>query len=636
MRHALTFCCLLLLAAPARAQDVFALVDGGNSAQALAQAQSLSDPLLEAYALWASLRDPEASTPIPFNDGYRFLAGHPGWPEEKLIRLRTEEAALDGAGIDKSTLRQFCNAFPPISGRGMFACAAASASTLAQRKQWVKQGWQQGDFSEYEEKNLLDIYGKQLATADHIARMDRLLFEKKTGQAKRMLKRVPRERETLYLARIALSTDARDAASRLNSVPVNVKRDPGLTFDRIGWRMRKGDDDGVRELLLAGPKNPPYAELWWKLRAPAARTALMDGKYSDAIRILEDRGDLKGEALADALFLKGWIALTYRKDTRASYRDFYKLYTSVTTPVSKARAAYWAAESARFNGNPDIMRQWLEKAAARPITFYGQLAFARLHPNTKLPLPPEPTVSRAEETAFAGDEQVKLIKRLAEANQDEMVNRFLLNLAGQEQPPARFVLLTRLAREIGNEANAVRVAKLALRKGVVLTSAGWPVIDVPDDSAIEPALALAIIRQESEFDTQAESPAGARGLMQLMPGTAREVARKNDIEYSKGDLVEPDANMALGTSYLGDMIQWMDGSYILGIAAYNAGPGNVQKWAKAFGRPGEQPEEAVNWIENIPFGETRNYVMRVLENMQIYRQLLDEKSHPQLAQDLTR
>lgn len=632
MRHVLTSVLLILAAFPAAAADVFTLVGNGAYEKAL---DSTNDPLLRSYVTWASLRHPEAATPIPFGDGYTFLSKHPGWPDEKIIRLRTEQAALDG-DIEKDVLRQFCTRFPPISGRGMFACARGGVGTEQQRKEWVKQGWLRGDFSEYEEEVILGVFGTQLGVSDHIARIDRLLFDGKTSHAERMLKRVPRERETLYRARIALISNARDANARLNAVPVNLRHDPGLILDRIRWRARRDDTEGVRELLLNGPKDPPYADAWWRFRSAAVREALASKHYKEAVEILARRGELKAESLADALFLRGWIALAYLTDTHGAYRDFYALYTNVTTPVSRARAAYWAAEAARLNGNNDIMRQWLEKAASHPLTFYGQLAFVRLHPNTRLPLPPEPSVSKAEEAQFLKGDQVRLTKLLTEAGEEEMANRFLVNLASQAEAPAAFVLLARLAREVQDHAGSVRVAKQALRKGVVLVNAGWPVIPLPKDAAIEPALALAITRQESEFDTEAESTAGARGLMQLLPRTAREVARKREIKRRRLDLDNPELNIVLGTAYLSEMIESMNGSYVLGIAAYNAGPGNVYRWQKELGPPGTSVEEAVHWIENIPFAETRNYVMRVLENLQIYRQLSGQAPHPEIMQDMTR
>ena len=621
----------MMLASPANARDVYELIATNQFAQAQAKARDAKAPLLESYARWAELRDAKTPTPIDFSDGYSFLVKHSGWPDEKLIRLRTEEAALQAAS--SSGIKHFCSKFPPISGRGMFACTGVTG-TDAQRREWIREGWKNGDFSEAEETRILETYGKHLTQADHRARMERLLFEEKTAQARRMLPLLPRDEHTLYLATMALINNDHDAAKRLDAVPVNLRRSALLTLARIEWRAARNDEVGVRELFLNHPYDPPYANQWWKYRALAARAAMEAGQYESAHRIVRYHGDLKPENLAEALFLKGWIALTYLEDARDAYKDFYRLYTLVTTPVSKARAAYWAAMAAKRNGNTEIHQQWLEKAASRPFVFYGQLAFAQRYPNKPLPVPSAPQPSAMEVQRMESEEMVKLIRMLSKQGQQEVSERFLKHLAETTSSPTRLLLLAKLARETVGKAGSVRIAKQALRKGVVLVDAGWPKLDLPEAAAIEPALALAIIRQESEFDQEAISPAGARGLMQLMPATAREVARRNDWDHQH--FVAPTMNMRLGTQYLGDMIDAMGGSYVLGIAAYNAGPGNVRDWRKTRGHPGQTPEDAIRWIETIPFSETRNYVMRVLENLQIYRRLLDANASPKLAEDLVR
>lgn len=635
MKRFLTYIALGALAFPtahAAPGNVFEFVADAQYGPAFEAAKG--DKLLTAYVQWASLRDPKQDQ-ITFDDGYDFLSAHGDWPEMNTIRLRTEQAALDSKP-DAAALKRFCTDFPPISGRGMFACAAAGAGIAEQSADWIHQGWLQGDFTEPEEAQVLATYGQQFTSADHIARIDRLLFEGRVGPAKRMLPRVPRDRLTLYMARIALITNSHDANFRMDSVPVNLRRDPGLLFDRIGWRHRKGDDEGVAELFTMAPKNPPFADLWWPLRAATVRDAVSANRPADALQMLENQGELKSENKADALFLRGWVALSGLHDTRAAYKDFYEMYTAVGTPVSKARAAYWAAEAAVLNGNPEIAREWQEKAASRPTTFYGQLAYQALHPGEALKLPDGPSPTAIASEHFKEEEQVKLIRLLAAQDQKPMANRFLVNLANSADSPERFLLIARLAREVGETAGGVRAAKLALRKGVVLLKEGWPLVEVPADNPLEPALALSIIRQESEFDPAAESNAGARGLMQLLPGTAKQMAHKAGMAFSNDDLWKGTTNIELGSAYLAHLIAVEDNSYIMGIAAYNAGPGNVSRWQSQFGRPGKTPREAVDWIERIPFSETRNYVMRNLENLQVYRTLLNPQQKLALAQDLLR
>lgn len=597
----------------------------------LAMPAQAADPAA-TYAQWQWLRDP-ATLEIAFDAGYQFLSRHGDWPEIKIIQLRTEEASLRE---NPPQAKSFCASMPPISGRGMFACAQAGVGSAAERAAWVKQGWLQGDFSPFEEKNILLAYSDQLTSKDHEARTDRLLYEGKTSAALRMLPLLSADWQKLAQARIALSMGAKDAVAKMNAVPEHFKHHPGLTLARLRWRNIKGLNMEMRDLFTISPDDPPYADQWWPLRAIAVREALQAAQYDDALMIIAKHGDLKPEFLAEALWLKGWITLEYAHDAGSAYQDFYKLYGSVSTPVSLARAAYWAARAAKRNGNTDIAHDWLEKAADNPTVFYGQLAHAELHPGESLDLPSQPSVSDSAKSEFARQELPRVIRMLADQGDQDMVDRFVIHMGERATTPEEFALLASLASDINAAHGGVVVSKMALRKGIILIKAGWPTMPTPTNLAIEPALAHAITRQESEFDSRAQSAANARGLMQLLPGTALLTAKKLGLPFAPPDIWDPETNVTLGSAYLGQMIDARDGSYILGIASYNAGPRNALNWASDFGPPPSDVEGAVNWIENIPFGETRNYVQRVLENLQIYRQLLKQSERVKLAEDLKR
>ncbi len=623
MRRLLLTIMMMLTALPARASD---------------------DNAMAIYERWQRLRDP-ATASIGFREGLRFLTQNPGWPQEKIIRLRTEAAALSEhappfgntvAGEEKAIMQDYCGNFPPISGRGMLACFSARAGDEKTRDEWLREGWIQGDFSQSEEGMILREYGAGLTRADHIARAERLLYEGKTKPAERMMGLVPSNRHALYAARMALMTDKKNAESKMNALSAADKRDVGLLFDRIGWRVRHNQEEHLADLFAAAPADIPYADLWWPMRAMAAREALNNKNFGQALAILNNHGDMKGEALADALWLKGWIILRYRHDPITAYREFYALYTHVKTPVSKARAAYWAARAATQNGNADIAQQWYEKAARHPTVFYGQLAHLALHPTKPLALPASPSFSHAEKEAFEKEALVRITRALDRAGNHEMRDLFLTSMGIRTEEPARFAMLANLAHELGGTAAEVGIAKLALRKEVVLIESGWPRIKLPPSIAVEPALALSITRQESEFDPRARSTANARGMMQLLPSTARQVAKKNGWSYSEAELENPQKNILLGTTYLGQIIAGFDGSYILGVASYNAGPATIRKWLRNIGSTPKTAEGAIDWIELIPYGETRNYVMRGLENLQIYRTLANPDAPPQLMKDLVR
>ncbi len=518
----------------------------------------------------------------------------------------------------------------------MIACILAGAGEPPTRDAWLHQAWRMGDFNADEEKRILESFGGKLTSAEHLKRLDRLLYHEKIAAAKRMLPLVAPQYQLLAEARIALIEDASNAIAKLHTVPAALRGDPGLTLNRIQWRAKKGLEDGVVEMFLTGPANPPYADLWWNLRASTVRQALRERKPDAALKILARHGELNPENRADALFLNGWIRMEYKGDARTAYKNFYSLYKEVATPVSKARAAYWAGRAAHKNGNGDIAREWYAKAAAHPTVFYGQLAQHALNPSAPLNLPPMPTIPDATRQKLDANEVAQVIPLIAQSDEQKMLPLFLKALSEQAETPEQFAAISALAISALDTNGGVRVAKLALRKQVVLLDAGWPSIPLPDALSIEPSLALAIIRQESEFDPNARSSADARGLMQLLPSTGAQVAKKLDLHYDIDDLWDGNRNITLGATYLGQMISGFDGSYILGIASYNAGPGNVRKWLAREGFPPQDEAGAVNWIESIPFAETRNYVMRVIENLQIYRQLR-ESNHPlEIQHDITR
>ncbi len=577
----------------------------------------------EVYTQWKYLRDP-ATGVASFDEGYRFLTQHKGWPQENVLRLRTEQAALFEQP-DAAQMRVFCRDYPPISGRGMLACAQAGVGDAATRANWVKQAWLQGDFGESEQNSILANH--TFTTKEHEARTDRLLFEGKTQQAKRMLPRLTPAQRLLAEARIALISDAANASQKVYSVPKALQNSPGLMFNRLQWRHRHKQEDGVREILLDAAANPPYADLWWPLRAMVVRDLVEDGRYTQALGLLRKAGELNAENNADALFLRGWIATEFLSNARDGYTDFYALYNAVSTPVSKARAAYWAGRAAQKNGNADIARDWFTKGAEFPTVFYGQLSAAERGEHLDLP-----NVSAG---SVANEEMAKTAMWLVGQDDMVMANLFLTTLADQSNPSQAAALAQR-TRANNYAHGGVKVAKQAIRRNIILADAGWPLLKVPSQSPIEPALALAIARQESEFNPKARSRADARGLMQVLPGTANQTSKRKGLSVDARHLYEPEANMIIGTTYLGSMIDGWDGSYVLAIASYNAGPGSVRKWVARFGMPPNDVAGAINWIEKIPFSETRNYVQRVLENLQVYRARMDKDAKLTIKKDLVR
>ena len=583
---------------------------------------------------WQQLRDTDAPSPT-FNEAYGFLTAHPGWPDEKIIRIRAEAAAL-ASRPDANIMKKFCAGPAPISGRGMFACLKAGAGEPDARRTWLHKGWIQGDFAESEEHAILSEYGDELNSTDHTKRINRLLYEEKATAAKRMIGRTPAANHEVYKVRIALIEKDRNAKKLLKSLSPAQRQDLGIIFIEANAALDAKNLDSLTALVRNVPAAAPYPELWWPLRHIAIREAIANKQYSTALSMLGKHGDLNGEALAEALWLKGWITLEYSHDAGNAYKEFRELYTQVITPVSRARAAYWAGRAAEANGNADIAKEWWAKAAQYPTVFYGQLGHIALHPGQPLNLPAQAEASKSQRQNYEAEDVGQMLRYLANNGNAKLFDRFIQHLGNTEEDPKRLAALAGVAGDLGGVAREVKVAKLALRKQILLINSGWPRLELPPTLSIEPALALAIMRQESEFDPYAKSGAGARGLMQLLPDTAQHVAKKNDLPYTSSSLDHPGENIILGTSYLGQIIRGFDGSYILGIASYNAGPGSVRKWIGQRGTPPKNLSGALNWIESIPYGETRNYVMRVMENLQMYRTFDAPQTAPALTKDLAR
>ncbi|MEE8247968.1 MAG: lytic transglycosylase domain-containing protein, partial [Alphaproteobacteria bacterium] len=358
----------------------------------------------------------------------------------------------------------------------------------------------------------------------------------------------------------------------------------------------------------------------WVERAIQVRRALDEGAVTEAYRLAQEHKQSEGADFAEAEWLAGWIALRFLDEDRVAYGHFARLYDAVRFPISRARGAYWAGRSAESMGESKLARQWYALGAAHPTAFYGQLAALKLGDGPALALDPDPSPGPEAVEAFNARELVRAVRLLAELGEKERLRPFIMRLNELAETPAEHALVALLAKSAGRADLAVASTKRSVRAGVVLAGAGYPVIGLPAGGAPEPALLLAVARQESEFNPKAVSNRDARGLMQLLPATAKVVSRQLKLRYDKKKLTEdPWYNARLGSAFLAELIERHDGSYVLALAAYNAGPSRVKRWLKAYGDPRTGEVDALDWIELVPFAETRNYLHRVLEGLQVYR-----------------
>jgi soluble lytic murein transglycosylase len=624
----------------AAAPRLFAAAEKRNFAEARTIADAARSPLLAKFAAWLDYTSP--NTRASFDEIASFINANPDWPSQALLRRAAEEA-MTADIADRAVLDWFADNEPrSTQGRMRLIVALQNSGRSEETLAYIRKTWVESNFGTDQEREFLKLYGKRLRPADHWARADRLLWDGRGWEAERILKYLDKGHQLVAQARMQLRGMGSAVDAAVRRVPKELLDDPGLVYERLRWRRRKDYDVEARQLLAHPPKDLVRPDAWWSERAILARRALRTGEASVAYDLVGKTSQASGLALAESEWLAGWIALRFLGNSDRALKHFTRLYENVSYPVSLSRGAYWAGRAAEAKGDKKLALQWFAKAASHVTTFYGQLAADHLRNEVAALLPPDPKPTAELRKTFAGRELVKAARLAATAQDRRVLRVFTLALVEQAQSDQEQELVTELAADLGRPDLSVTAAKFAVRRGVQLVGAGYPTKGVPIHSAngVERELLLGLMRQESAFDVAAVSPAGARGLMQLMPSTAKGLAKQTGHPYSVDRLTEDgDYNMTLGSRYLGDLIDGFGGSYVMAIAAYNAGPGRVRAWIKAYGDPRAGALDMVDWIELIPFDETRNYVQRVLENTQVYRTRLATAGRPatvSLRDDLER
>lgn len=548
-----------------------------------------------------------------------FIQANPDWPLSEAMQRRAEEALNDAA--PEAAVRTFFATRTPytpeaaIRAGDIFARANDPRGPAMLRRVWVER-----PFTAAQETVFLARARAILTAEDHGQRIERLMWEARTEEAQRMLDLLPGDIRLRAQARVRLQQRAADAESVVAALPPALRADPGVIFDHARWLRRAGREIEAAEVIGRAPAPTARAARWWEERNVLARRLLVVGRAGEAYQVARNHGFRDQPELTEAEFLAGWIALRQRNDARAALAHFTPIAEQGRAPRTRARGAYWAGEAARALGDEAAARRWLQRAAEVPASFYGQTALARLgaQPNW----PAAPAVNPADR-AIARHEFVAAARALIQAGEGDRGRFFLLSLINRAETPSQHGALIEIAGELGRPEIAVRAAKrAALINGAFFMTAGWPTLTLPDTRGLEPALILALIRQESEFHASAISRAGARGLMQMMPATGRNVARELGVlpRYSDQRLnSDPNFNMQLGIAYLARRVNDFNGSYILALAAYNAGAARANAWLQQYGDPRAESADPIDWIERIPFEETRNYVQYVLESVMIYR-----------------
>ena len=594
-------------------------VDDGRYADARAAVANFGNPLLMRIVDWNVLRS-APRTETDFASTWRFLRDNPDWPEPEVLRRQAEDRI--GADMPPGDVFRYFTAFPPLTSTGLMRrMDAAQAVSPKDVPRLARESWRSGTFRDSDENEFLNRYSHHLGGDDHIARFDRILREGRAPVASALVPKLPPEYQPVAKARLAMATRAADTVTILRGLPAAKLNDPTLRLERLGWLRRTGNLDEAKAILVG--RNPEQTNQWWNERQQVARDLLAAGRAADAYAVVMPHGHTKGVAFAEAEFLAGWIALRHLRKPADALKHFQTLYDGVSTDISRSRAAYWLGRTHEAAGRAKDANEWYGRAAAYGQTFYGQLA-ARKLPGGAARLPTDPVASDADRQALSGRELVTVARYIGQAGDFERTRPFLLRLAGMVTGPGETALLAQLAGELQRPDIAVTIARRAVAQGVTLFDASFPVVELGATGSIERALALALSRQESSFNTAAVSSSGALGLMQLLPGTARDVAGRLGLPFIQEKLTrDPGYNVALGSQYLAEMLQRFGGSYEIALAAYNAGPNRVVRWLDTIGDPRSGKIDMVDWIEMIPFRETRNYVQRVMEGVGVYRDRLN-------------
>jgi soluble lytic murein transglycosylase len=601
-----------------------------------------ADPLADALVRWKQL---EQSSNYGFDDYARFLLAHPNWPGETMLRKSAETALQRSPAFPTSEIA-FFKRYPPLSDDAAVAYAEALKATGDRdgANEQARDAWTTRILSPQGEASLLGDFAGTFKPIDYDKRMDMLLWRGATSSAMRIDPYLSSVNRPVLDARLAFLTNAADAAGRDSAITGEDRENPGFVAARATWLLNTRQVAAARTYLaqphrLSAPPSQPL--VWMKLLRSQAQGAAADGRWQQAYAIASQLDgvypagtDLSAQPYAekdvytDLAWLAGQAALNRLNDPRSAQAMFDRYSRPFDSPQTRPKGLYWAGRAAAKAGNTVAANDYFQRAAQYQDAYYGQLSAERLGIALKAPDPvPTAPVAESERTAFYNREPVRAAEMLGTLGNWSDQSAFLRQIATNATSASDHRLGIELSRALNRPDLGVMISRSALQNGLDdYVAAGYPTVPVPPTVQPYWTIIHAISRQESQFDRQIVSRAGAIGLMQLMPGTARETAGRIGLTYSPSSLTDPAYNVQLGVNYFQRMFDNY-GSYPLAIAAYNAGPGNVNKWLAANGDPRSGQVDMVDWIEAIPFSETRGYVQRVLENAVVYGLM-----YPQYAQ----
>jgi len=565
----------------------------------------------------------------------------PDWPGQTLMRVRYEQAlAREAPG--PQAIAHALGGQKPASATGVIQLARAYVA-LGQKGDAaaiIRPYWRSNALTDDVEASIYREFGSLLTPADHKARMDQLLYDEQNTAALRAAGYIGKDQKALAAAVIAVNKNAK-ADKLLAAVPASLKRDPLYIYSRIRVARRADHMKDAAALMLSAPRDAKALvdpDAWWVERRLISRALIDDGDYKTAYRLAAGHTAESSPLRAEAEFHAGWYALEFLHDPATAKKHFAAIQSISTMPLSQSRAEYWLGRTAVRAGDMAEANAQFKRAGAYPTTFYGQLALARLGVKT-LRLSAPPQADAGLQQRFASRDLVQVIQHLTALGRDDDAKIFYRALSETLDNPSEIALLAALAEKNGEHQIALQIGKTAYTRGLPVETLAFPTAAIPRNAktVVEKPVVYAIARQESAFNPAAVSHAGARGLLQLMPATAKHTAGTLGLPFSQARLTtDPAYNATLGAAHLSELFDGFNGSYVMTFASYNAGRSRVFDWVKKHGDPRDPDVDVVNWIELIPFTETRNYVQRIMENLQVYRTRLGVTNALNIEADLKR
>ncbi|MEA2869560.1 MAG: soluble lytic murein transglycosylase [Bradyrhizobium sp.] len=620
-------------------ENVIGLVRKHQPADATQVEAAISDPVAKKLAEWIILRSDDNGASV---ERYRaFIAANPSWPSQSFLRRRLEAALWDDHRDDATVWSWFENE-SPLSAKGKFSLARAmiGRGDRGNAERLVRDAWRNDPMSEDTENTALDLFGALLTPGDQKARMDLLLYGSEHEAALRAAKRLGSSEVALAKARIAAYRKAPNTRALLEAVPRELHGDAGYIFSKIQLLRREEKFAEAAQLMLSAPKDPGRlynADEWWIERRLLSRKMLDVGEHRTAYLIARDAAlPARDIYKTEQEFTAGWIALRFLTDPATAAQHFARIGVGSVNPTALARAGYWQGRAAEAAGRSQEARAAYAAAAEQSTSYYGQLARAKLGL-------PQIELNGAPAARGRGIERLEIVRavQLLYALDEREIAIPIFGDMGENGDPDALVGLGELSSRYSDARGMLLLGKAALNRGLPFDFYAYPVNGIPPFKSIGPdveqSIIFAIARQESAFNPAVVSPAQAYGLMQVTPDAGKYVCKKYganfDLQRMKTD---PVYNAALGAAELGGLIEDYRGSYIMTFAAYNAGRGSVKKWIERYGDPRDPKVDAVDWVEQIPFSETRNYVQRIMENLQVYRARFGGGTRLQIEADLHR